>query len=249
MYDVINVTIGSDEWHAWRRQGVTATDAAVITGMSPYKTPWQLWAEKTGLVEPADLSKVPHVRAGQDNEGLASSDLEQWLEDQEGYTAPQLMPTAVQSHWLETVPRATLDGLLEDGRPAELKRVDGNVRRTFPGLRLLGRYVGTYPKTHHDAILTALRKAAPNFTLIGPGPTARERWVARNRAFLPPGIYLWSAEVFDILAEKRNRVPREVFERGTDFLHDGLRRPWRVLRLPVYGWYLLLLLYHRARHL
>ena len=135
------------------------------------------------------------------------------------------------------------------GRPAELKRVDGNVRRTFPGLRLLGRYVGTYPKTHHDAILTALRKAGPNFTLIGPGPTARERWVARNRPFLPPGIYLWSAEVFEILAEKRNRVPREVFERGTDFLHDGLRRPWRVLRLPVYGWYLLLLLYHRARHL
>ncbi len=135
------------------------------------------------------------------------------------------------------------------GKPAELKLVDGNLRQTFPGIRLLGRYIGTYPKGHHDSVLTALRKADPDFVLIGSGPAARERWVARNRAFLPAGIYLWSAEVFEILAYKRRRVPREVFERGTDAIAEAFRRPWRVARLPVYCWYLLLLLYHRARHL
>ena len=135
------------------------------------------------------------------------------------------------------------------GSASELRRVDGNLRQTFPGLRMLGRHVGTYPRAHHDAILTALRKIEPDFTLIGPGPNGRACWVARNRAFLPRGIYLWSAEVFEILADKRRRTPREAFERGTDFISDGFRNPWRLGRLPAYLWYLLLLLYHRLRHL
>jgi len=134
------------------------------------------------------------------------------------------------------------------GNPRDLKRVDGNLRQTFPGIRVLGRYIGTYPKAHHESILTALRKASPDFTFIGPGPAERERWVARNRAFLPSGIYLWSEEVFDILADKRRRIPREAFERGTDSVVEGFQRPWRVLRLPVYAFYVLLLLYHRMRH-
>lgn len=40
-----------ESWHRWRKKGIGATDAAVILQASPYKTPYQLWAEKCGLVE------------------------------------------------------------------------------------------------------------------------------------------------------------------------------------------------------
>jgi len=43
----------SPEWFALRKGGITATDATVIAGLSPYKTPYQLWAEKLGKVEPS----------------------------------------------------------------------------------------------------------------------------------------------------------------------------------------------------
>lgn len=36
------------EWLEWRRQGVGGSDAAAVMGISPYKTPYQLWLEKTG---------------------------------------------------------------------------------------------------------------------------------------------------------------------------------------------------------
>ena len=45
----------SPKWFALRKDGITATDVAVIAGLSEYKTRFQLWAEKTGAVteEPA----------------------------------------------------------------------------------------------------------------------------------------------------------------------------------------------------
>lgn len=42
------------EWLAMRRKGIGSTDASVITGHNDYKTPYQLWLEKTQGVETPD---------------------------------------------------------------------------------------------------------------------------------------------------------------------------------------------------
>ena len=51
-YEFIKAEQRSPEWFALRKEGITATEAAVIAGLSPYKTPYELWAEKLGKVEP-----------------------------------------------------------------------------------------------------------------------------------------------------------------------------------------------------
>jgi len=52
-YEFLKAEQRSPEWFALRKEGITATEAAVIAGLSPYKTPYQLWAEKSGKYEPA----------------------------------------------------------------------------------------------------------------------------------------------------------------------------------------------------
>ena len=42
----------SEEWFNLRKRGITATDITAITGVSPYKSPYRLWSEKTGAIEP-----------------------------------------------------------------------------------------------------------------------------------------------------------------------------------------------------
>jgi putative phage-type endonuclease len=61
---IVDVTQRLPEWLRWRAQGVTASEAAIVLGRSPYKTPWRLWAERTGLAREADLSANPHVQRG-----------------------------------------------------------------------------------------------------------------------------------------------------------------------------------------
>ena len=41
----------SEAWRAERRKGVGGSDVAAIMGMSPYKSPYEVWAEKTGVVQ------------------------------------------------------------------------------------------------------------------------------------------------------------------------------------------------------
>lgn len=38
-----------ERWLAARRTGISASDVAAVLGFGPYKTPWEVWADKTGL--------------------------------------------------------------------------------------------------------------------------------------------------------------------------------------------------------
>lgn len=63
-----------------RKSYLTGSDAAVICGLSPYKTRLQLWMEKTGRAEADDLSGLDHIKFGHYMEdGVA-----RWFEDDSG---------------------------------------------------------------------------------------------------------------------------------------------------------------------
>lgn len=51
-------------WEALRMKGIGGSDAAVIMGLNPWKSAYTLWCEKTGLVEPEDLSNNEYVYWG-----------------------------------------------------------------------------------------------------------------------------------------------------------------------------------------
>ena len=51
-YEFVKAEQRSPEWFALRADGITATDVSVIAGVNPYKTPYQLWAEKLGKYTP-----------------------------------------------------------------------------------------------------------------------------------------------------------------------------------------------------
>ena len=48
-FEFVKAPQRSPEWLELRRQGLGASDMAAVMGVSPYKTPYQLWAEKTGM--------------------------------------------------------------------------------------------------------------------------------------------------------------------------------------------------------
>lgn len=100
-------------WEHWREAGITASEAPIILGRSPYKSPWRLWAERTGVVTPEDLSTKPCVQRG-----IALEDqVRRGFEDRHGTL---LLPLCAESSE-HPVLRCSLDGLNDDGEPVELK--------------------------------------------------------------------------------------------------------------------------------
>ncbi|MFA6359031.1 MAG: YqaJ viral recombinase family protein [Candidatus Omnitrophota bacterium] len=62
-----------------RKNYLGGTDCAPILGISRWKTPIEVWAEKTGLIEPEDISSKPQVRFGVKMEPVLA---EMWEEDE-----------------------------------------------------------------------------------------------------------------------------------------------------------------------
>lgn len=109
----IDLNQRSDEWLKWRSQGITASDIPIILGLSPYKTPWQLWAEKVGRINAPDISNNPNVKRGIRLEDVAR----QLAEKRYGEI---LLPICGEcAQW--NILRASFDGLDSSVVPYEFK--------------------------------------------------------------------------------------------------------------------------------
>lgn len=75
-----------EKWLRTRDLGIGGSDAAVIMGMNSYKSPYQLWMEKTGQVEPPDLSGNQYVYWGTKNE----ANIADWFQEETGKKVKRL---------------------------------------------------------------------------------------------------------------------------------------------------------------
>ena len=62
-----------EQWLAVRRGGIGSSDAAAAVGLSPYKSPLELWLEKTGRKDAPDLSQSEAVFWGTTLEAIVAN--------------------------------------------------------------------------------------------------------------------------------------------------------------------------------
>lgn len=108
------MALENDEWHAWRRQGIGSSDAPAILGVCPYRTPLDVWLEKTDRASPRSPT-IP-MRVGLAVESL----LLDWVCEQDPGLLLERGKRATDREW--PVRRATLDGC-SDGLVVEAKSV------------------------------------------------------------------------------------------------------------------------------
>lgn len=108
------------EWLAQRRTGIGGSDVAAILGLSPWRTPYQVWEDKTGRSE--EQPETPALYWGR----LLEDPIRQAYADRTGLTVtkPDRMFTSEEHPFM----LANLDGIASDGRIVEFKttsRADG----------------------------------------------------------------------------------------------------------------------------
>lgn len=112
--------LSHSEWLAQRRTGIGGSDVAAIMGLSPWRTPYQVWEDKTGRAE--DQPETPALYWGR----LLEDPIRQAYADRTGLTVtkPDRMFTSKEHPFM----LANLDGIASDGRLVEFKttsRSDG----------------------------------------------------------------------------------------------------------------------------
>ncbi|WP_434361029.1 YqaJ viral recombinase family protein [Parasalinivibrio latis] len=70
----LNALCDDERFHMERRLGIGGSDVAAILGISPYRTAYDVWLEKTGRKTPDDLSCNPHVHFGTELEDIVAKE-------------------------------------------------------------------------------------------------------------------------------------------------------------------------------
>lgn len=98
---------GTSEWLALRKNHIGASDAPVIMGDSPWKSPYQLWEEKLGVGQ--EMPDNPGLKMGREMEGPAREAYEKFTN--------KLMVPEVVFHPLPEMSfmMASLDGVSSNG--------------------------------------------------------------------------------------------------------------------------------------
>jgi putative phage-type endonuclease len=95
-----------EAWLAWRRSGLSATDVAGVLGLSPYASPYAVWADKAGLLP--DIEVTDAMEFGTRAEPM----LAEWFHDRTGLyvLGEQTWCTHPSERWM----LATVDGFVSE---------------------------------------------------------------------------------------------------------------------------------------
>lgn len=117
-----------ESWLAERQTGLGASDAAVVLGISSWSTPYELWAEKTGLIEAKDLSDKEFVQWGHRLEGVIG----EAYAEKTGRTVTRWPQYTIARHnehdWMICTPDATQIGHPANDPPGFQKRGDLQIK-------------------------------------------------------------------------------------------------------------------------
>ncbi len=158
---------------------------------------------------------------------------------------PRYQPFEFAIRLLGILERRGKSAYLLGGTPRIVLKAEGNLRSTFPGLRLVGRHAGGYPKQRESAIVEAVRKASPTLLLVGKGVAGGERWIPRNLPAFTSGIYLWCSDLFWVFAHVRSKPSPAFVAHGMEWIPHFLRRPWTIWRAGVFAVFKILVLFER----
>lgn len=132
------------------------------------------------------------------------------------------------------------------GRKDSLMNAERNLRSTFPGLQIVGRYVGYYPKYVESDVISAIYKASPTLLLFCDGLNGNMCWAYRRRKQISSSIALYSKDLFKIFSKQKKRVSTKVFDKGLEIWVEILKNPFKLFLIFPYMWYLLLLLWYKC---
>ncbi len=121
------------------------------------------------------------------------------------------------------------------------------LRDTFRNLKIIGRYVGYYPKNIEDDIVQAIFKAQPSLVLLSDGIKEKNCWSYRRRNRFSSSVFLYYRDALGSFSERVKRVKEKTFNNGHEIFVELMHNPFKIFLLVPYFWYKVVLLWYKIR--
>jgi N-acetylglucosaminyldiphosphoundecaprenol N-acetyl-beta-D-mannosaminyltransferase len=116
---------------------------------------------------------------------------------------------------------------------ASSSRAADNLKKTFPGLRIAGRYsppARPLEQMDHEEILHRIAIAKPDILLVAFGNPKQEKWIAMNRERLNVPVCIGVGGSIDFIAGAVPRAPQWMQNAGFEWLYRASQEPKRLAK-------------------
>ena len=131
------------------------------------------------------------------------------------------------------------------GHKGSLMDSEKNIRSTYPGLQIVGRYVGYFPKSVEKDVVSAIYKANPSLVLVSEGIKKGEKWIYDRRNQFGSSIFIYNKDILNIFSLRKKRVPKETFQKGNEIWYEIFHNPVKIFLIFPFIWYKILLICNR----
>jgi N-acetylglucosaminyldiphosphoundecaprenol N-acetyl-beta-D-mannosaminyltransferase len=111
------------------------------------------------------------------------------------------------------------------------ERAAENLKKSYPGLHIAGRYsppARPMEQMNHEEILRKIAQAKPDILLVAFGNPKQEKWIAMHRDRLNVPVCIGVGGSLDFLAGAVPRAPRWMQNNGLEWLYRVSREPKRL---------------------
>ncbi|MCG8569970.1 MAG: WecB/TagA/CpsF family glycosyltransferase [Spirochaetes bacterium] len=84
-----------------------------------------------------------------------------------------------------------------------IEKAEKNVKQSFPGIKLMGKYHTKYKKDFEPKLLTAIQKTSPALVLISMNRPKQEKWIAKHSHQFPEGVFIGVENFVEILGGRK----------------------------------------------
>ncbi len=126
---------------------------------------------------------------------------------------------------------------LVGGKPETAEKAFFNIKKSFPGIRIVGRHGGYFTEEREKSVIEAIRKSEANIVFVGLGFPKEEKWIYQIKNEFKNVVFISVGGSIDIISGDIKKAPAFFMERGMDWLYRIITRPWRLGRLLRLAYY------------
>lgn len=128
------------------------------------------------------------------------------------------------------------------GHKSSLIESERNLKATYPGLQIVGRFTGYFSAEVEKDILLAIFKANPSMVLLSDGISSGIAWSYARRNSFGSSIFVYYKDALSIFSKRKKRVSSPTFDSGREIWGEIFRNPFKLfLVFPFLGYILLLI--------
>ena len=127
------------------------------------------------------------------------------------------------------------------GKKNSINKAEKNIRDSFPGIRLLGKYGVDYKKDFEDKLISAIQKVSPALVLVSMKRPRQEKWIYQRKNKFNHSVFIGVERFVNILSGKDLSSYEKLSGSGKYGVNKMIKRPFSFFYYILY--IILLLIY------